>query len=107
MNSNPLDVLGILGGEVVDKSSASGVSKIIHRFSPLCAQGSVQVLVVFFDSFIQLGQFPYLSTGMQNCGMIAAAEAVANFRKTMIRQFLRQSHGQLTWAGDGAAATFG
>ncbi len=107
MNTIPVNPLGTLGGEVVDKSSALEVSAIIHRFSPLCAQGSVQVLVVFFDSVIQLGQFPHLPTGMQNRGMITTAEAVADFRKTMIRQFFCQCHGQLTWAGNGAAATFG
>ena len=61
--------------------------------------------VIAFGIFLSvLRDFP---NGMQNRCVVASAKQFADLRKALLREFLRQVHGDLAWSGDIGGPSFG
>src|SRR5690554_3982768 len=70
-------------------------------------QQSHKVLVVFPDARIGFLQLDYLLAGVQHRGVVPAAKGIANFRQTVVGQFLGQRHRHLAGPGDGTGPALG
>src|SRR5690554_786386 len=70
-------------------------------------QQSHKVLVVFPDARIGFLQLDYLLAGVQHRGVVPAAKGIANFRQTVVGQFLGQGHRHLAGPGDGTGPALG
>ena len=81
--------------------------KFIHQLSTLCCQYSPQVAVVLGDAQVRVLEFGDLAAGVQDCGVIPAAEVGTDFRQAMVGQLLGQGHRDLAGPGDGACAARG